>query len=66
MWPEELKSERDSLPLLKEKYEKFNEEVNAQEVRVNEVLHLADLLLESNHPEDSVIRRRREVNIEFG
>lgn len=63
VWPEELKSEHDSQSLLKEKYQKFNEEVTAQEPRVNEVLKLADLLIDGGHPEDIVIRRRKEVKI---
>lgn len=62
VWPEELKSEHDSQSVLKEKYNKFNEEITAQEVRVNEVLKLADSLLECNLPDDLLIRRRKEVS----
>ena len=50
--------------ILKEKYAKFNDEVAAQEVRVNEVIALAEMLIQKGHPEESVIRRRREVNID--
>ena len=63
VWPEDLKSEKDSQLILKQKYAKFNEEVAAQEGHVNDVIKLADLLIESNHPDDIVIRRRKEVNI---
>jgi hypothetical protein len=51
---------------MKQKYAKFNEEVAAQESHVNDVMKLADLLIESKHPEEIVIRRRREVNIDVG
>ncbi len=65
VWPEELQSEHESnKTILKDKYVKFNEEVAAQEVRVNEVFTLAEMLLEKGHPEENVIRRRREVNID--
>lgn len=62
VWPEDLKTEHDSQVILKQKYVKFNEEVAAQEGHFNDVMKLADLLIEGNHPEDIVIRRRREVN----
>lgn len=51
---------------MKQKYAKFNEEVAAQESHVNDVMKLADLLIESKHPDEIVIRRRREVNIDVG
>lgn len=60
VWPEDLKTEHDSQVILKQKYVKFNEEVAAQEGHFNDVMKLADLLIEGNHPEDIVIRRRRE------
>lgn len=62
VWPEDLKTEHDSQMILKQKYVKFNEEVAAQEGHFNDVMKLADVLIEGNHPEDMVIRRRREVN----
>lgn len=61
VWPEELKSERDSESSIKEKCVKFNDEVLAQEPRINEVLRLADLLIDSKHPEEMLVRRRKEV-----
>jgi uncharacterized protein involved in tolerance to divalent cations len=66
VWPEDLKSEKDSQLIMKQKYAKFNEEVAAQESHVNDVMKLADLLIESKHPDEIVIRRRREVNIDVG
>lgn len=61
IWPEELKSVADNEVILREKYAKFNEEVAFQEPRVNEVIQLADSLIQSGHPEDVILMRRREV-----
>lgn len=60
IWPEELKSVADNEVILREKYAKFNEEVAFQEPRVNEVIQLADSLIQSGHPEDVILMRRRE------
>ena len=62
MWPEELGTiGNESDAALKEKYAKFHTEVTAQEVRVNDVLQLAEQMLNDSHPEESLIMRRREV-----
>jgi len=63
IWPEELKSVADNEAILREKYAKFNEEVALQEPRVNEVIQLADSLIQSGHPDDVILMRRREVLI---
>ena len=63
VWPEELKSAgtAENETALKDKYEKFNQEVAMQEERVNEVLKLADTLISSGHGDKITIMRRREV-----
>ena len=60
MWPQEL-SDIKSEEAFQEKYAKFNEEINAQEKKVNETLNLAENLLQNKHPESDLIMRRREV-----
>jgi len=61
VWPEELGTVSGaSQAALKEKYEKFNEEITAQEVRVNEVLEMAASMIKNSHPEEMLIMRRRE------
>lgn len=61
MWPEELKSATDNEAVLKEKYAKLNQELALQEDRVNEVLQLADSLLQTDHPDKISVMRRKEV-----
>lgn len=61
VWPEELRGIPESDPTLKEKYAKFNDEVNAQEARVEEIIKVADLMIANKHPDEMIIRQRREV-----
>jgi len=64
VWPEELSSiSSESKSALASKYAKFNEEITAQEVRVDEVIKMADQMIKSSHPEEMLIMRRREVNL---
>lgn len=66
VWPEELGTiGNESESALKEKYAKFHAEVAAQEVRVNDVLQLAEQMLDNSHPEERLIMRRREVKATF-
>lgn len=65
VWPEELQSAKENEAALREKYAKFNEEVNLQDARVQEALKLAEVLIQSGHPDELTVMRRREVLYAF-
>jgi len=61
VWPEELGSVgSESQSALKAKYAKFHDEITAQEVKIDEVIKMADGMIQSSHPEEMLIMRRRE------
>merc|ERR1712071_426980 len=61
VWPEELGSVgSESQSALKAKYAKFHDEITAQEVKIDEVIRMADGMIQSSHPEEMLIMRRRE------
>ena len=65
VWPEELSSvASEPKSSLQAKYAKFNQEITAQEVKVDDVLKMADEMIKQSHPEEMLIMRRREVNFD--
>ena len=66
VWPEELGSVgSESQSALKAKYAKFHDEITAQEVKIDEVIKMADGMIQSSHPEEMLIMRRREVEYQL-
>lgn len=72
VWPEELKSiggenpspadDVGSSAAVKEKLAQFNREVEAQQIRVDQILSLADVMMQNGHPDGLTIAKRKQVN----
>ena len=71
VWPEDLKSIGGENPsaaddsscsaAVQEKLAQFNREVEAQQIRVDQLMTLADVMMQSGHPDTLTIARRKQV-----